>query len=189
MKRIEAGRRNAKERIHPEQGRKNQDSTVAILDIGGMNNRVERQPSVSTRIWRFLPLFARIIAIRINAGSPFSALFTLWLSMMAAVGLARLATGTPHKARGCDPAAVAHKSRSSKSVLRGGRSFGIARHWVSRTHMIPFITSRPSTRRLLPPRLAGGINGSTYAHSSSVKQFAAVVSLHIIDLLESSHPS
>src|SRR6201987_4665928 len=35
--------------------------------------------------------------------------------------------------------------------------------------MIPFITSRTSTWRLLPPRLAGGINGSTCAHSSSVR--------------------
>jgi len=35
-----------------------------------------------------LDLFARIIAMRIDADPPFSALFTLWLSMMAAVGLA-----------------------------------------------------------------------------------------------------
>ena len=35
-----------------------------------------------------LDLFARIIAMRIDAGPPFSALFTLWLSMMAAFGLA-----------------------------------------------------------------------------------------------------
>src|SRR5262249_10004628 len=64
-----------------------------------------------------------------------------------------------------------HKSRYSKSVLRGGRSFGIARHWhpVLKIYMIPFITSRTSTWRLLPPRLAGGINGSTCAHSSSVR--------------------
>jgi hypothetical protein len=33
----------------------------------------------------FLP---RIIAMRIDAGPPFSALFTLWLSITAAVGLA-----------------------------------------------------------------------------------------------------
>src|SRR6185436_5041102 len=53
----------------------------------------------------------------------------------------------------------------------GGRSFGIARHWhpVLKTYMIPFITSRSSTWRLLPPRLAGGINGSISAHSSSVR--------------------
>jgi hypothetical protein len=35
-----------------------------------------------------LDLFARVIAMRIDAGPPFSALFTLWLSMIAAVGLA-----------------------------------------------------------------------------------------------------
>src|SRR6187200_1176570 len=35
--------------------------------------------------------------------------------------------------------------------------------------MIPFITSRSSTWRLLPPRLAGGINCSISAHSSSVR--------------------
>src|SRR5258708_17418275 len=39
----------------------------------------------------------------------------------------------------------------------------------AQVYMIPFITSRTSTWRLLPPRLAGGINGSTYAHSSSVR--------------------
>ena len=35
-----------------------------------------------------LDLFTRIVPVRINARPPFSALFTLWLSMMAAVGLA-----------------------------------------------------------------------------------------------------
>jgi hypothetical protein len=35
-----------------------------------------------------LDLLARIVAGRIDAGPPFSALLTLWLSMMAAVGLA-----------------------------------------------------------------------------------------------------
>jgi hypothetical protein len=35
-----------------------------------------------------LDFLARIVAMRIDARPPFSALFTLWLSMMAAVGLA-----------------------------------------------------------------------------------------------------
>jgi hypothetical protein len=35
-----------------------------------------------------LDLLARIVAMRIDEGPPFSALFTLWLSIMAAVGLA-----------------------------------------------------------------------------------------------------
>ena len=84
------GKQLFQERIHPEKGCKKQDATVAILDIGGMNDRVEQQ---TQRIYEnmallALDLFARIIARRIDAGPPFSALFTLWLSMMAAVGLA-----------------------------------------------------------------------------------------------------
>src|SRR5258708_11918927 len=88
--------------------------------------------------------------------------------------LVRLAPDTPHKARdGCDPACRRNStSRDSRKVCcAGGRSFGTARHWhpVLKIYMIPFITSRTSTWRLLPPRLAGGINTSTSAHSSSVR--------------------
>jgi hypothetical protein len=43
-----------------------------------------------------LDLFARIVTMRINAGPPFSALFTLWLSMMAAVGLASRSADSRH---------------------------------------------------------------------------------------------
>jgi hypothetical protein len=82
------------ERIHPEQGRKQQDAAVAILDVSGMNDGVEQQ---TQRIYQnvaflALDLFARIIAMRIDAGPPFSALFTLWLSMMGS-GRARFAFG------------------------------------------------------------------------------------------------
>jgi hypothetical protein len=48
-----------------------------------------------------LDLFACIVAMRIDAGPPFSALFTLWLSMMQAVGdwlLALLSLGTRRRA-------------------------------------------------------------------------------------------
>jgi hypothetical protein len=84
------GKQPFQERIHPEQRGKKQDAAVAVLDIGGMNDRVQQQ---AQRIYEnmallALDLFARIIAMRIDTGPPFSALFTLWLSMMAAVGLA-----------------------------------------------------------------------------------------------------
>src|SRR5262245_65881821 len=81
-------------------------------------------------------------------------------------------------------AVVAPQVEIVESVLRGGRSFGIARHWhpVLKIYMIPFITSRTSTWRLLPPRLSGGINGSTCAHSSSVR------SLGYRNLMRSSRP-
>ena len=84
------GEQLLQERMHPEQGRKQQDAAVAILDIGGMNDGMEQQ---TQRIYEnvallALDLLARIIAMRIDPRPPFSALFTLWLSMMAAVGLA-----------------------------------------------------------------------------------------------------
>jgi hypothetical protein len=84
------GKELLQERIHPEQGRKQQDATVAILDISGMNDGVEQQTQCIYEDMALLALdlLARIIAMRIDAGPPFSALLTLWLSMMAAVGLA-----------------------------------------------------------------------------------------------------
>ena len=88
------------ERIHPEQGRKQQGAAVAILDIGRMNDGVEQQ---TQRVYENVALLAfdllaRIIAMRIDAGPPFSALFTLWLSMMAAVGLASRSPRSRHSA-------------------------------------------------------------------------------------------
>jgi hypothetical protein len=43
-----------------------------------------------------LSLLARIVPVRINARPPISALFTLWLSMMAAVGLASRCARSRH---------------------------------------------------------------------------------------------
>ena len=76
--------------IHSEQGRDHQYPAVPVLNIGGMNNAVQQQPY---RIDKDMPLLAfdllaSIIAVRIDAGPPFSALLTLWLSMTQAVGLA-----------------------------------------------------------------------------------------------------
>src|SRR5262249_35604536 len=83
-----------------------------------------------------LDLFARVIAMRIDAAPPFSALFTLWLSTMAAVGLASrspCSRHAPHKARdGCDPACRhSSTSRDSRKVccaaadLSGSHATGI----------------------------------------------------------------
>ena len=84
------GKQLLQEWIHPEQRGKQYDAAVAVLDVGGMNDRVQQQ---TQRVYEnmallALDLLARIIAMRIDPGPPFSALFTLWLSMMAAVGLA-----------------------------------------------------------------------------------------------------
>ena len=92
------GEQHLQEGIHPEQSRKQQDAAVAILDVSGMNDGVQQQ---TQRVYQnvallALDLLARIIAMRIDAGPPFSALFTLWLSMMAAVGLASRSACSRH---------------------------------------------------------------------------------------------
>lgn len=65
---------------------------VAVLDIGGLD--VGRQDQAE-RIDDDVPLlafdlFASVVARRIDPRHPFSAPLTLWLSMIAAVGLASL---------------------------------------------------------------------------------------------------
>ena len=86
------------ERIHPEQSGKQQDAAITILDIGRVNDGVQQQPQ---RIYENMALLAfdllaRIIAMRIDTGPPFSALLTLWLSMMAAVGLTSRSSCSRH---------------------------------------------------------------------------------------------
>src|SRR5258708_32739588 len=82
---------------HADQCRHDESAAIAILDIGRMNNGVEQQAycvdknvpllALDLSATPSLSLLARIVPVRINARPPFSALFTLWLSMMAAVGL------------------------------------------------------------------------------------------------------
>ena len=77
-----------KEGIKAEQRCHHQHAAVAILDIGGMDEGVHQE---ALRVDENMPLLAldllaRIVAVRVDARPPFSALFTLWLSMIAAVG-------------------------------------------------------------------------------------------------------
>jgi len=55
-----------------------------------MHDRVKQETLGVYQDMTLLPFdfLARVEAMRIDAGPPFSALFTLWLSMIAAVGLA-----------------------------------------------------------------------------------------------------
>jgi len=84
--------------MQPEHRGEQHDAAFAILDVGGMDDGVQQQ---TQRVYENVALFAldllaRIIAMRIDAGPPFSALFTLWLSMMAAVGLASRSSCSRH---------------------------------------------------------------------------------------------
>jgi hypothetical protein len=75
---------------HAEQCGHDESASIAILDVGRMNDGVEQQAYCIDKNVPLLALdlLARIVPVRINARPPFSALFTLWLSMMPAVGLA-----------------------------------------------------------------------------------------------------
>ena len=86
------------ERKGAEQARHQQRPAVAVLDVGGVDDGVHQQ---ALRIDEDVPLLAldllaRIVARRINRRPPFSALLTLWLSMIAAVGLASREAASRH---------------------------------------------------------------------------------------------
>jgi hypothetical protein len=68
----------------------NQARTVAVLNIGGMHDNSQEE---AERVDEDVPLaprnlLARVIALRIKRIPPFGAALALWLSMIAAVGLA-----------------------------------------------------------------------------------------------------
>ena len=76
--------------METEQRRHEQDAAVAILDISRVDDGMHQQTLHVSEDVTFLPfdLLARVVAMRVDRGPPFSALFTLWESMIQAVGLA-----------------------------------------------------------------------------------------------------
>lgn len=81
-----------------EQCREERAAAVAILNVGGGDEAVQQQALGIDQNMALLTLdqLARIEAVRIDASPPFSALFTLWLSMMQAVGLASRSAFSRH---------------------------------------------------------------------------------------------
>lgn len=84
--------------IFPKQRRQHKNSAVAILDVRRMDQGVQQQAYRVDQDMSLLALdlLACIIAGWIDRGPPFSALFTLWLSMTHAVGLASRSTCSRH---------------------------------------------------------------------------------------------
>ncbi len=92
------GKQLLEERELSEQRGQDHQPAVAILNISGRNQRVQQQ---TQRIDEDVALLAFdqlacIEPMGIDAGPPFSALFTLWLSMMQAVGLASASSCSRH---------------------------------------------------------------------------------------------
>ena len=78
------------ERVEAEQRRHQQHAAVAVLHIGRVHDGLHQQALGVDQDMALpaLDLLARVVARRINREPPFSAPLTLWLSMIAAVGLA-----------------------------------------------------------------------------------------------------
>jgi hypothetical protein len=82
----------------PEQGGQQQHTAIAVLHVGGSDQGVQQEPKLIDQDVTFLALdqLAGVEAMRIDRRPPFSALFTLWLSMIQAVGLASRAACSRH---------------------------------------------------------------------------------------------
>ena len=68
----------------------NQSRPVAVLNVGGMDDHVQQKPERIDKDVALAPddLLARIKPLRVKRGAPFCAPLALWLSMIAAEGLA-----------------------------------------------------------------------------------------------------
>ena len=100
------GEKFRQERVASEQCLQNQNAAVAILDVCGMNQRMQQQAYRIDKDMALLAFdlsanavcrrFPRIVPARVYATPPFSVPLTLWLSMMAAVGLASRPIASRH---------------------------------------------------------------------------------------------
>ena len=83
------GEQLAQEGELPEQGAQEQHTTVAVLNIGAGDQRVQHETKRVDKKVALLTLdqLAAIEARRVDAEAPFSELLTLWLSITQAVGV------------------------------------------------------------------------------------------------------
>jgi hypothetical protein len=92
------GKQLVEKRELSEQRGQDHEAAIAILNIGGGDQGMQQQSQIIDENVALLALdqLAAIKPVRINAAPPFSALFTLWLSMMQAVGLASRSACSRH---------------------------------------------------------------------------------------------
>jgi hypothetical protein len=69
---------------------------VSILHVAGRHREIDQEADcINRRVALFaLDFLCRVISRRINLCPPFSALFTVWLSTIASVGVAALPSNT-----------------------------------------------------------------------------------------------
>ena len=166
-----------------------QPRTISVLDIGRMHHHRQQQAhgiyddvSLST-----VDLLTSIIATR----PPFSVVFTLWLSMIAALGVGSLPSASRTQGRSVSltrshvPSMVQLRKYLYR-VCQGGRSCGTIRqgHPLRSKYRMPFTTSRRSTVRGRPPGLAGGSRGPRISHCSSVRSLGVRFAAHSSSLVQ-----
>jgi len=165
---------------HPEPGKSTQQfgqyqlGSISILNVGGVDHHGQEQShgvyydvTLATS-----DLFPRIIA----AGPPFSVVFTDWLSMIAALGVASRPSASRTLGRNASSMrsqvpSPRHFRKYHQTVPQGGRSWGTMRQATPprSTYRMPFTTSRKSTVRGCPLGFSGGSNGANSAHWDQVK--------------------
>ena len=135
------------------------------------------RPMVSTTVHYDVALAPRCLLADVVAPRPaFSVVLTLWLSMMAALGMAsrpsfsRTWPRSASSTRSQVPSAR-HFRKYRHTVPQGGRSWGTIRHGMPprKTYSMPFTTSRRSAVRRRPLLDPGGNKGSKCFHWQSVK--------------------
>jgi hypothetical protein len=92
------GKQLLQERKLSEQRGEDDEASVAILNISGCDQRVKQKAQRIDENMTLLAFdqLAPIKPMGIDTGPPFSALFTLWLSRMQAVGLASRSARSLH---------------------------------------------------------------------------------------------
>ncbi len=88
----------AQERVEAEQGGEQQDAAVAVLNIRRVDDSLQQQTFGVDQDMALLAVdpLSGIVSVRVDLAPPFSALLTLWLSMMQAVGLASRSSLSRH---------------------------------------------------------------------------------------------
>ena len=156
-----------------------QPGSIPVLDVGGVHHYREEQPGGIHYDVALAPghLFARVIAAR----PPFSVVFTYWLSMMAALGVASLPSRSRTMGRSASSTrsqvpSARHLRKYHQTVPQGGRSWDINRQGMPprKTYRMPFITSRRSTVRGWPLGESGGSRGSNRRHRRPDKSLGYV---------------
>src|SRR5229473_1912394 len=145
----------------------------AVLNIGRVGQNGEQE---AERIDHDVALAASHLLAGIPAARPpLSVVLTLWLSMIAADGLASRPSASRAAMRrtwsiSSHTPAVMKARQYPYTVCQGGYAAGRWRHWqpVRRTWNSPSSTLRNSVVRGRPPGLAGGSIGDSSANSASL---------------------